>query len=168
MTQSPSVETDRHDGLERARFGIWLLQYGPCWCRSMPSDSGSFDYVRLHKTVLDLSSLEENLFIVSERVIDGSSSVFRQVCKSVPEPKLVISAGPCPFASRFWDELPSGWTSIDEILPVDIHVADCISGHPEMLMTAVLEHVLTRDERRTGHSTHGKPELWISERVSGA
>lgn len=168
MTQSPSMEIDRRDGQNSLRVGIWRLQYGPCWCRSTPTDSGSFDYVRLRKTSVDLNALEENLLIVSERVVDGSASVFRRVCRDVPDPKLVISAGPCPFASRFWDELPNGWTNVDEILPVDIHVADCISGNPEMLMVAVLEHVLARDEPRKSQGPRGKSHRRIGERVSGA
>jgi len=121
---------------------IWILQYGPCWCRTVPTDTSSFDFVRLRRTVTDLGALEENLLIVSDRVIDGSARVFRQVYQGVPEPKLVISAAACPSASRFWDELPNGWSPVEDVLSVDIEVEACISGYPEELMATVLRHVL--------------------------
>lgn len=124
---------------------IWRLQYGPCWCRSIPTEASSFDYVRLRRTTADLGSLEENLLIVSERVIDGCGKSYRQVYADVPDPKLVISAGTCPTSHRFWDELPNGWAPVEKILPIDIAVEDCISGSPEALMAAVISHVLTRD-----------------------
>lgn len=134
------MATDQVDGALANR--IWLLQYGPCWCRSPRTDSSSFDYVRMRRTAVDLGELEEYLFIVSERVIDGAAKTYRQVYADVPDPKLVISAAACPTAERFWNDLPNGWTPVDEILPVDIYVKDCISGQPEALTAAVLGHVL--------------------------
>lgn len=142
------------DGLDvrEPAVHIWLLQYGPCWCRSIPSDTSSFDYVRLRKTVADLGTLEANLLIVTDRVIDGSGKAFRQVYEEVPEPKLVISAGTCPFAHRFWDGLPNGWSPVEEVLPIDIHVDGCINGEPEALLAAVLAYVLASEglERKEG------------------
>lgn len=125
---------------------IWMLQYGPCWCRTVPTDTSSFDFVRLRRTKSDLGALGENLLVVSDRVIDGSARVFRQVYQEVPEPKLVISAAACPSASGFWDELPNGWSPVEDVLSVDIEVGECISGHPEELMAAVLRHVLVGSE----------------------
>lgn len=136
------TQTATHLATAREAVGIWLLQYGPCWCRSTPTDGGSFDYVRMRRTLVE--PLEENLLIVSEKVIDGTAGIYRQVYDDVPHPKLVISAGTCPFASRFWDELPNGWDRVDEILPIDVHVEDCISGNPEALLAAVLAHRLAR------------------------
>ena len=124
---------------------VWRLQYGPCWCRSTASDTDSFDFVRMRVTPADLGRVEENMLIVSERVIEGSNRVFRRVFSDVPDPKLVISTGPCPMASRFWDELPGGWRPVSEILPIDIHVEDCISGNPESLLTAVVGHLFARE-----------------------
>jgi len=123
-----------------------MLQYGPCWCRTVPTETSSFDFVRLRRTVTDLGSLEENLLVVSDRVVDGSVRVFRQVYQDVPEPKLVISAAACPSASEFWDDLPNGWSPVEDVLSVDIEVEECISGHPEELMAAVLRHVMAGDE----------------------
>ncbi len=127
---------------DRGATRIWLLQYGPCWCHTTATDTSSFDYVRLRKTAADLGPLEENLLIVSDRVIDGSGKSYRQVYADVPEPKLVVSVATCPHARRFWDELPNGWTPVDELLPIDLHVEECISGYPETLAAAVLAHVL--------------------------
>lgn len=121
---------------------IWLLQYGPCWCHTTATDTNSFDYVRLRRTAADLGTLEDNLLIVSDRVIDGSGKSYRQVYADVPEPKLVVSVAACPNARRFWNELPNGWTPVDELLPIDLHVDECISGRPEALAAAVLAHVL--------------------------
>ncbi len=136
---------DRIDDQGAAR--IWLLQYGPCWCHTTPTDTSSFDYVRLRKTEADLGTLEENLLIVSDRVIDGSGKSYRQVYADVPDPKLVVSVATCPHARRFWDELPNGWTPVDELLPIDLHVDECIRGYPEALAAAVLAHVLSDTER---------------------
>ncbi len=127
---------------DRGATRIWLLQYGPCWCHTTATDTSSFDYVRLRKKAADLGSMEKNLLIVSDRVIDGSGKSYRQVYADVPEPKLVVSAATCPHARRFWDELPNGWTPVDELLPIDLHVDECINGYPEALAAAVLAHVL--------------------------
>ena len=125
---------------------VWRLQFGPCWCRGAPARSGSFDFVRLVSSESDLGRFDRHVLILSERVIDGSADVYRQVFERVPDPKLVVSSGPCPAARRFWDELPLGWSPVWEVLPVDIRIDDCISGMPESLMAAVVRH-LTGDLR---------------------
>lgn len=130
---------------EQQAIRIWKLQYGPCWHGAIPSETGSFDFVRLRTTEAELGGLDENILIVSERVIDGARQVYLQVYSDVPEPKLVVATAACPVAQRFWDDLPVGWTSVDEILPIDIHVEECINGNPESLMAAVIGHVLTRE-----------------------
>ena len=127
------------------RARIWRLQYGPCWCQTRPSDTAAFDFARLRTTSADLGRAEENLLIVSGRVIDGTKQVFRQLYVDVPEPKIVISAATCPAADLFWEELPVGWTPVGEILPVDVHVEECVSGNPEELLAAVLSHFLVRE-----------------------
>lgn len=145
---------------------IWLLQYGPCWCRTVPTESNYFDYVRLRKTTSALGTLQENLLILSDRVIDGSTHLYRQVYEDMPSPKLVVSTGPCPYAQRFWDELPSGWSPVAELLPVDIHVGDCISGKPETLMAAVLDHILSRDVGRSSRPTRNTDDRRLIERAA--
>ena len=134
------------EGVERPKNRIWLLQYGPCWCRSHPTDSSSFDYVRVRRSDADLGTWNRNLLVVSDRVIDGSSHLYRQVYSDLPDPKVIIAAAPCPAAGQFWAELPNGWGPVEEVIPIDIHVDDCISGSPESLMAAVLTHALARDE----------------------
>lgn len=151
MTPATANGPDRREAPD-PEVRIWLLQYGPCWCRTAPTDASSFDYVRLRKTVADLGALEKNLLIVSDRVVDGSAQVYRQVHRDVPDPKVVVAAGACPFAHRFWDELPNGWSPVDELLAVDIHIDECISGNPEALLAAVLSHVFSRDG--TGSDDH--------------
>jgi len=126
---------------------IWRLQFGPCWCGSVPPDSGSFDYVRMRQSDADLGSIEDNLLIVSDRVIDGSAKTYRAIHAEVPDPKLVVAVGTCPKAERFWDGLPNGWTAVDDVLSVDIRVEECISGYPEALMAAMVGHFLARQER---------------------
>jgi Ni,Fe-hydrogenase III small subunit len=130
---------------EQQAIRIWKLQYGPCWHGAIPSETDSFDFVRMRTTQAGLGGLDENILIVSERVIDGARQVYLQVHSDVPEPKLVVATAACPVAQRFWDDLPVGWTPVDEVLPVDIHVEECINGNPESLMAAVVEHVLTAE-----------------------
>jgi len=155
-----AVPSERPEAMD-APVRIWTLQYGPCWCRSVPTDTSSFDFVRLRRTVTDLGALEANLLVMSDRVIEGSARVFRQVYQDVPEPKLVISAAACPSASAFWDDLLNGWSPIEDVLSVDIEVEACISGHPEELMAAVLRHVLAGDE--LGGRSHKR---WTMEKAS--
>lgn len=158
MTTHPMIDqaaTSRSDLSPR----VWRLQYGPCWCHSTPTESSAFDYVRMRSTVADLGALEENLLIVSERVIDGTANAFRRIHASVPDPKLVISAGTCPASHRFWDELPNGWILVQEVLAVDIRVEECVSGYPEALVAAVLGHVFERHRGGPGRSRdHSEPE----------
>jgi len=140
----PASDPDQRER-PRSRIRIWRLQYGPCWCQTRPSAAAAFDFVRLRTTSADLGRADENLLIVSGRVIDGTKQVFRQLYDDVPEPKIVISTATCPGAHLFWDELPVGWTPVGEILPVDIHVEQCVSGNPEELLAAVLSHFLVRE-----------------------
>lgn len=120
---------------------VWRLQFGPCWCRGAPAGTGSFDFVRLVSSESDLGRFDRQVLILSERVIDGSADVYRQVFEKVPDPKLVVSSAACPGARRFWDDLPLGWTPVWDFLPVDIRIDDCISGMPESLMAAVVRHL---------------------------
>lgn len=138
---STGVIDARRPGPERITARVWRLQYGPCWCRGTPSSSGSFDFVRLVTSEDDLGGFDRNVLIVSDRVIDGSLPVYRQVFDAIPSPRLVVSTGSCPAARRFWDELPVGWTPVWDSLPVDLRVPQCVSGNPESLMAAVLRHV---------------------------
>ena len=142
MISRPAL--DNHPDPAPARTRIWRLQFGPCWCHSSPAENASFDYVRLRRTSADLGVFQENLLIVSERVIEGSAKMYREVHSNVPDPKLVIAAGTCPTAHSFWDNLPGGWSSVEDIIPVDIRVDGCVSGNPESLLAAVLEHVFAR------------------------
>lgn len=159
--------SDERQGVpERPGIRIWLLQYGPCWHQSMPGETGSFDYVRMRKTSADLDVLAENLLIVSKRVIDGAGRHYRQVYQEVPDPKLVVAVAPCPLADRFWDELPNGWSPVDELLPVDIHVDECINGEPEALMAAVLKHVLTTEGTAPNERGGDKQRSQLMEKAS--
>lgn len=146
MTAPAIVGNATQEKLEQSRNQIWLLQYGPCWCHSHPTDSSAFDYVRSRRTVADLGDWDENLLIVSARVIDGSNRLYRQVYTDMPDPKVVVAVPPCPAAGQFWDELPNGWRSVEEVIPVDIRTAECMNGFPESLMAAVLSLALTRSE----------------------
>lgn len=141
-----SLRDDQRENGDLAR--IWVLQYGPCWCRTPRTESSSFDYVRMRRTAADLGSMEENLLVMSDRVIDGTAASYRQVHADMPEPKLVVAVATCPTAEKFWDELPNGWTPVTEILPIDIHVDECINGKPEALTAAVLGHVLEEEPPR--------------------
>jgi hypothetical protein len=53
----------------------------------------------------------------------------------------VIGAASCPAASSFWDALPGGWLDVRDVIPVDGHIDECITGHPEQLMVTVLGSV---------------------------
>lgn len=125
----------------QAASTVALLQYGPCWCRGVPGDTGSFDFIRQRRVDMDLGPLGANLVIVSERVLSGSGSVVRAVFDSVADPKIVIAAAVCPSARSFWDRAPVTWIPVAEVLPVDARVASCISGEPEALLGAVLSRL---------------------------
>lgn len=134
----------RHEsapGREQSSATVATLQYGPCWCRGVPGDTGSFDFIRQRRVDMDLGPLGSNLVIVSERVLSGSGSVVRAVFDSVPDPKIVISAAVCPSARPFWDRAPVTWVPVDEVLSVDVRVGSCISGEPEALLGTVLSRL---------------------------
>jgi Ni,Fe-hydrogenase III small subunit len=146
MTASAIVDIAAQEQVERPPNRIWLLQHGPCWCRSHPTDSSSFDYVKLRRTGADLGAWRRNVLIVSERVIDGSGNLYRQVYAEMPDPKVVVAAASCPAAGRFWDDLPNGWAPVEDMIPIDIRVDECMNGNPESLMTAVLAYALAQQE----------------------
>lgn len=130
--ESAAATGDQH----RAR--LWVVQYGPCWCRAEPRVAGSFDFVRFRTTEVGPKPLDRDILIVSSRVIVGSEQILRQVNDRVPDPKLVVATGHCPATRRFWDNLPAGWTPVGELLSVDLVVGECFSGHPEKLLATVL------------------------------
>ena len=125
----------------RSASTVATLQYGPCWCRGVPGDTGSFDFIRHRRVELDLGPFGSNIMIVSDRVLSGSGTVVRDVFDSVPDPKIVIAAAVCPSARQFWERAPVTWSPVDEVLPVDATVDACISGEPEVLLGTVLSRL---------------------------
>lgn len=136
---------------------IWRLQYGPCWCHGLPGETGSFDFVRTTICEAGLGNLDFNVLILSDRVIDGSQPVFLQVHQRVPSPRLVVATASCPAAAAFWDELPMGWSPVRDLVPIDLDIEECVSGHPEALMAAVLNHALSPK-----NANHSDREMSIS------
>lgn len=135
----PSSSDSARTSLRSARH-ICRLQYGPCWCHGLPGETGSFDFVRTSFREVPLGDFDRNILILPERVIDGSGPVFLQFHDRVASPRLVVATAACPAAAAFWDDLPMGWSSIHELVPVDIHIGECISGYPDALMAAVLSY----------------------------
>lgn len=131
------VESGEATG-ERHRARLWVVQYGPCWCRAEPRVAGSFDFVRFRTTEVGPEPLDRDIIIVSKRVIVGSEQILRQVYDRVPDRKLVVATGHCPATREFWENLPAGWTPVEKLLPIDLFVGECFSGHPEKLLAAVL------------------------------
>ncbi|HVR77899.1 MAG TPA: hypothetical protein VMS99_05850 [Acidimicrobiia bacterium] len=162
-TTIPVADSDYGFGPDLARgesaIRVWRLQYGPCWCRGIPPGAGSFDFVRFNTTTQNLGAFEGSIIVFSNRVIDGSLPVFLQVLEQAPDPKLVVATLSCPYAARFWEELPVGWAPIEEVLPIDLHIEECVTGNPETLMAGVLGHVLGDQP-----SVQGSPELAASGR----
>lgn len=168
MTGRIESVTPHHAGAARRlahdpKRSVWRLQYGPCWCQGTPGETGSFDFVRTSTRRAGLGRLESNILILSDRVIDGSQPLFLQVYEQVPAPKLVVATAACRAATAFWKELPVGWTPVHDLLRVDLHVDECVSGHPEALIAAVLDYVLTRPDSTEAdqgepHDSTGLPE----------
>lgn len=100
--------------------------------------TGSFDFVRFRTTDVDPNPLDLDIVVVSARVIVGSEQILRQVYDRIPDPKLVVATGHCPATRQFWDDLPAGWAPVEELIPIDLIVGECLSGHPEKLLAAVL------------------------------
>lgn len=146
--------------LHRSTRRIWRLQYGPCWCRGLPGESGSFDFVRTSSRETPLGTLDRNVLILPDRVIDGSQPVFLQLHDRVPNPRLVVTTAACPAAALFWKELPVGWSPVNDLVSVDVHVAECVSGYPEALMAAVLNYAAS-------HENSGYPGNAVSFGTSG-
>lgn len=132
---------------------ISSLQFGPCWCRGLPNEVDAFDFVRLRTTTAGLP-IEENLFIVSARVVEGAQRMVLQVYEEMPDPKLVIRGGVCLSTSRFWDRLPGGWVATDDVVPVDVQIDDCIAGRPEALLVSFMTHMVgDADAEQNGQKT---------------
>ena len=138
MTRAMSVESPM-DKVAAGSNVISSLQFGPCWCRGVPSDTGSFDFVRHRSTPAGLGPVEKNLLIVSTRVVEGAQRILLQVYEEVPDPKLVIATATCPATGAFWDALPNGWTVVEDVIPVDLRVEECVSGNPEALLIVFVE-----------------------------
>ncbi len=129
---------------------VAVLQYGPCWCRGKPGDTGTFDLFRQRSVRMDLGPLTANLLIVTDRVLSGAEKLCRQVYNALASPKIVIATPPCPSAGRFWDEAPLAWVPVRELLPVQADLDSCFSGAPESLLGAVLPMVGILEELPLG------------------
>lgn len=138
MTALRQAETEPNEGSRGDEFSIHVVQHGPCWCRMGAAGTGSFDFIRSRTAELIPGAFDRSLLIVSRRLIAGAERSVRSLYESVPEPTLVISGGPCPATTEFWDELPGGWIPADDLIPVDIDVGECLSGRPEALVAALL------------------------------
>lgn len=144
---------------------VWRLGYGPCWCQGVPPEGAPFDLTRF--SVSPPSGQEGlNLLVVTDRVV-GSPHLLKRLLDDIPPSRLVVSVGACTAASSFWDSLPDGWIPVDQLVNVDAHVDDCVNGHPESLVLAVLSllggrsdpkqvtEVRTRSRRIPHNLTHG-------------
>lgn len=140
MTQTLPLNSRVGDMTPRSTR-VSSLQFGPCWCRGLPGDVDAFDFMRLRTTTAHLP-IDAHLLIVSARVVEGAQRMVTQVYEEMPDPKLVIRGGLCLATSRFWDRLPGGWVSTDEVLPVDIQIEDCIAGRPEALLISFMSHLI--------------------------
>ncbi len=114
---------------------ISTVAFGPCWCRAIPGADGSFDVFR-QRTVQ--SPLGRDVLIVTDRVPPSGVATVRRLADRLTAP-LVVSTNACPAARWYWDTSPSGWVDVTELVQVDRHVEACLTGHPEMLFTALLE-----------------------------
>lgn len=124
------------------RIRVWRLQYGPCWCRGEPSSSGPFDFMRMAKTPAVEGDADWNLVLVSDRVFEGARAMVLGLLADIPIPRVVISTAACPATRRFWESLPEGWITIEDLIPVDIRVKECVSASPEALLGETLGHLL--------------------------
>lgn len=118
--------------------------------------TGSFEFVRFRTTEVGPEPLDLDIFVVSTRVIVGSEQILRQVYGRVPDPKLVVATGHCPATRQFWDDLPAGWAPVEELIPIDLWVDECFSGHPEKLLAVVLgsgQPARTRDREDAAAGT---------------
>lgn len=134
---------------------IWFFQFGPCWCRGTPGGKGSFDFLRLREAPSSLNGLETNILLLSDRILEGSRATLKSVYDRVPDPKLVISGGPCRAAEPFWQGVTTTPLSVDSVVPVDLRIEQCISGFPEALLSAVLNLMTSR---QTLQSAAGQAE----------
>lgn len=113
---------------------ISTVAFGPCWCRAVPGDDGSFDVFR-QRTVR--SPLGRDVLVVTDRVPPSGVATVRRLLDSLADP-LVITTKACPAANWYWDTSPSGWVEASDLVHVDTHVGACLTGHPEMLFTTLL------------------------------
>lgn len=139
MTVLRQTERQSTEASGSAGHRIQVIQHGPCWCRAGSGAVGSFDFIRSRGADLAANAFDRNVLLVSDRVIAGNERSLVRAHRHLPDPKLVVAVGHCPATEAFWAELPGGWVPAEEVIPVDLHVAECVSGHPEALLAAVLE-----------------------------
>lgn len=139
MTALEQTERESTEATDPVGHRIRVIQYGPCWCRAGSGAVGSFDFIRSREADLAADAFDRNLLLVSDRVIGGSERSLVGAHRRLPDPKLVVAVGHCPATEVFWEELPGGWVPTEKLIPVDLHVAGCVSGNPEALLAAVLE-----------------------------
>ena len=114
---------------------ISTVAFGPCWCRAVPGEDGSFDVFRQRKV---RSPLGRDVLIVTDRVPPSGVATVRRLADQLSDP-LVLSTKACPTAGWYWDTSPSGWVDATKLVRVDRHVDACLTGQPELLLATLLE-----------------------------
>lgn len=113
---------------------IATIAFGPCWCRSVPGNDGSFDVFRQRSVQ---APLERNTLIVSNRVPSSGVAMVRRRFDSLSNP-LVIATQACPSAEWYWERSPADWVEVGELVDIHHRLDACLTGQPELLFSALL------------------------------
>lgn len=117
---------------------VWFARTGPCWCTGRPGAAASRDLERLRRLTIPRSSLlDRDLVVTPDRLTPTLAPAIRSL---IARAEVITVAYPlCPAAGPAMPvDLVDTFT--DGRVP-QIVLDDCVSGRPELLVVALLEHL---------------------------
>jgi NADH-quinone oxidoreductase subunit B len=142
------VTTTLESAVNWARTGaMWPLLFGLACCaiEMMATQTSNYDLSRFGMELNRASPRQSDLMIVAGRVTRKMAPVVRQLYDQMATPKWVIAFGSCAATGCLFPNY-AVVQGVDEILPVDVHIAGC-PPRPEQLIHGIITlHEMVRGE----------------------
>ncbi len=137
---------------------LWAMPMGTACCAMelIAASFSKFDFDR-HGTIPFFDPRHTDVMIVAGTITHKMAPVIKRLYEQMADPKWVIAMGNCAVSGGiFYYDTYSVVRGVDEILPVDVHIAGC-PPRPESLQDGVLRlrEIIATESIAPGHKRKG-------------